>query len=291
MSNEPDFISQQTRESKRFYLNLDPPPDVQLAVVCGGVERTSPDYVVERSDFPFFGVELVAEGDGGLTLGQRTFRLTAGSTFAYGPGIPHRIVNRTQAGMRKYYLDLHGHDAKRILTDAGLLSGEPIVTGSIGEITDLWDSIEREAREGTELTPEICQLLSRVLLLKIKQRRLASGEQRIPKAYRTYESIRRHIENNYLRTTSIEQVAEECDVTPVYVSRLFKKYSSTGAYQFLLRLRMNHAAELLMHERLKVQDIARQMGFADPFQFSRAFKRVYGFAPSKLVNRDESKSR
>ncbi|MEM6472268.1 MAG: AraC family transcriptional regulator [Planctomycetota bacterium] len=291
MSTEPDFISQQTRESKRFYLNLDPSPGESLVVVCGGVERTSIDYIVERSDFPFFGVELVAEGNGSLTLGRRNFRIATGSVFAYGPGIPHRIENHTPSGMRKYFLDLHGEQAKTLLQDAGLLKNEPIVAGGIAELTDLWEGISREAREGTDFAPEICQLLSRLLLLKVKQRRLATGEQRIPKAYRTYESIRRHIEDNYLRTTSIEQVADECDITPVYISRLFKKYSTTGAYQFLLRLRMNHAAELLMHERLKVQDIAKRMGFADPFQFSRAFKRVYGFAPSKLVNRDESRTR
>ncbi|MEM0925524.1 MAG: AraC family transcriptional regulator [Planctomycetota bacterium] len=291
MSQEPDFISQQTTESKRFYLNLDPAPGDSLVVVCGGVERTSADYLIERSDFPFFGVELVAEGNGGLTLGHRSYQIAAGSVFAYGPGIAHRIENRTPAGMRKYFLDLHGEDAKALFAEAGLLRGEPIIAGGLAELTDLWDSIAREARDGTDLAPEICQLLSRLLLLKIRQRRLATGEQRIPRAYRTYEGIRRHIEQHYLRTTSIEQVADECDITPVYISRLFKKYSTTGAYQFLLRLRMNHAAELLMHERLKVQEIARRMGFADPFQFSRAFKRVYGFAPSKLSNRDETKTR
>ncbi|WP_182867108.1 AraC family transcriptional regulator [Rhodopirellula sp. JC639] len=290
MASDPDFISRQTRESKRFYLNLNPPPEERLSVVCGGVERMLPDYIVERSGFPYFGIELVTEGHGWLVLEGKRFRLSRGVAFAYGPGIQHRIENAPPGAMRKYYLDIAGSEAQSLVTAAGLLSGKPVITARVGELTELWDKIDREAGENTSFSADICQLITRILLLKIRQRRITTGEKSIPKSFQTYEHVRAFIEKHYLDLSTIEEVAQACEVTPIYVSRLFKKHASIGAYQFLIRLRMHHAAELLLHEQMKVKDVAEVMGFADPFQFSRAFKRVYGVAPSKLVSRHESSS-
>ncbi|TWU46247.1 HTH-type transcriptional activator Btr [Rubripirellula tenax] len=281
MSIEPAFISRQTVDARRFYLDLDPPLDAPLRVVCGGVERMREDYVVERSDFPYFGIELVTEGSGSLWLDDRHFSLGQGVTFAYGPGIPHRIENVSSPAMRKYYLDVVGTEAKQLLESAGLLSGRPVLIGRQIELTDLWDAIAGEAREHSAISVDVCQMLARILVLKIRQRRITDGKT-MPAAYNTYETIRRYIENNYLSVSSIEEVSKGCDVSSIYVSRLFKRYSETGAYQFLLRLRMNHAAEMLIENRLKVQEVADVMGFSDAFQFSRAFKRVYGVAPSRL---------
>ncbi|MHC4398993.1 MAG: hypothetical protein ACYTG0_04865 [Planctomycetota bacterium] len=48
----PEFFSPQIREARRFYLDLAPPPDTPLAVVCGGYESCAPDYAIHRSSFP-----------------------------------------------------------------------------------------------------------------------------------------------------------------------------------------------------------------------------------------------
>jgi AraC family transcriptional regulator, arabinose operon regulatory protein len=52
MAKEPDFVSRQTYDARRFYLDLQPSNSHPLTVVCGGVERMKNDYVVERVDFP-----------------------------------------------------------------------------------------------------------------------------------------------------------------------------------------------------------------------------------------------
>ena len=76
-------------ESQHFFLNLEPQRRATFEIVCGGVEQVRPDYHIERDDFPFYGIELVASGEGELTLGGASHPLSAGSLFAYGPGTPH----------------------------------------------------------------------------------------------------------------------------------------------------------------------------------------------------------
>jgi AraC-like DNA-binding protein len=45
---------------------------------------------------------------------------------------------------------------------------------------------------------------------------------------------------------------------------------------------MAHASELLATTQLPVKQIARRVGYDDPSQFSKAFKRTYGVSPSEL---------
>lgn len=281
-SEEPSFVSQQVTDARRFYLDLNPSRKAQFTVVCGGVERMRPEYIVSRKDFPYFAVELVTEGEGRLTLDGHKSILTAGSVFAYGPGVAHTIQNQSTHPMRKYYFDFWGRESASLLEATGLAIWKPLRISAIHELIDLFESLIREAREDTAIGHSICQSLARLLLLKIQQRSVPAGRN-VPRSLATYERIRRHVEQNFLTLQTVEDVAQASHITPMYVSRLFRRFGGTGAYQFLLRLRMNYAAELLLEDGLLVKQVAHKMGFADAFQFSRAFKRVHGVAPSQVL--------
>ena len=77
----------------------------------------------------------------------------------------------------------------------------------------------------------------------------------------------------------MDQVARECRVDPAYLCRLFRRYAHQSPYQFLLRLKMNLAAEQLQNPELLIKQVASQLGFSDPFHFSRAFKKIFGLSP------------
>lgn len=278
---EPEFVSKQTVEASHFYLDLDPDRASRFTVVCGGMERTSLDYVVERSNFPFWGLEFVEQGEGKLQLENEWFDLKRGTVFAYGPGVRHRIENRSKSGMRKYYLDMYGSDAKDLLLEANLLRGYPLQVRNVKELTDLFSIISTEGKDDQFRSRDIVSLMTRAMIIKIAQRK-STALKDSPKAFEVYEDIRQYMEDNFHDLTSIGEVAEQCGYTTVYVSRLFKRFSSRGAYQYLLRLRMNYAADLLFTHGMKVRDVAEKLQFADAFQFSRAFKRVYGVPPSQM---------
>lgn len=282
----PEFVSRQVTEARRFFLNLKPNRKSSLEVVCGGVERMRHDYVVARDDFPYFAVEFVAEGNGLLTINDGEHALSAGSVFAYGGNTPHTIRNVSDSGMRKYYLDFVGTQARRLIRDAGLLKTQnafqTVVIGGQHELVELFEMLIREGLEGGAHTADICASLTHLVLRKIRQRRL-TADTSLPASYSTFERIRRYIEEHFLDLQTAHDVAVACEVTPAYLSRLFGRFADDGAYHYLMRRKMNFAAGLLMNEGLLVKEAAFRMGFPDAFQFSRAFKRVYGIAPSLLT--------
>ena len=282
---EPAFVSKQVSELRRYYLDLNPATHVDLAVVCGGCERMRSDYLVERTTFPYQCIELVVEGAGNITLNGKRQRLSPGMIFAYGPGIAHTIRTDPRHPMRKYYLDFVGSQAAALIAATPLGSGGAVRVAEPMELVDIFEAIDREARGDDEvMARELCATYLRLLLLKIRSSALEHRGD-VPRAYHTYLSIRRHIEEHYGRLHTVEAVAADMHVTPMHVARLFTRFGRTGAYRFILRLRMNRAAELLIDDGLLVKDVADKLGFPDAFTFSRAFKRIHGVPPSAVGNR------
>ena len=80
----------------------------------------------------------------------------------------------------------------------------------------------------------------------------------------------------------LEQVARECHVDRAYLCRLFRRYDQQTPYRFLMRLKMNLAAERLQHPGVLVKQVAAQLGFDDPFHFSRTFKSMFGVSPQRF---------
>ncbi len=273
-------------ESQHFFLNLEPQPRAPFEIVCGGVEQVRPDYHIERDDFPFYGVELVASGEGELTLGGHKHPLSAGSLFAYGPGTPHQIRNSTSSGMRKYYLDLYGTQVAKPLRDAQLQTHQneftPIWVKGVHELTAVFDMLIHEANRQHPNAESICQVLTQLLFLKIQQLRLTDGSAP-SKAFTTFERICLYIDENFLALRSARDIAAQCRVTPIHLSRLFQRFSEIGSYQYLLHRKMRYAAGLLVDGNFQVKDVAERVGIPDPYQFSRTFKRVYGYPPSRLT--------
>lgn len=281
----PSFVSRQVTEAKRFFLNLSPDRRSALEVVCGGVEKVRPDYRVQREDFPFFAIELVAEGQGTLTTLGKQYPLTPGSVFAYGPGVAHTIQNKSENPMRKYYVDFVGARAQAVLREAGLMSSPkkfPLLTvGALHELCEVFEILIREGLNHAPQNHSISQTLVQLLSQKIGQLQFPAGRS-LPQAYATYERIRHYIDEHFLSLQTMQEVAQACDLTTVHLSRLFGRFSDCGAYHYLLRRKMNFAAGLLMNDGMLVKEVAKQLEFADAFQFSRAFKRVFGIPPSAL---------
>ena len=55
-------------------------------------------------------------------------------------------------------------------------------------------------------------------------------------------------------------------------------------YQHLMRLKMNAADQRFQSPNTSVKEVAFELGFGDPFLFSRTFKQIFGMPPSIFKN-------
>ncbi|GAA4340142.1 AraC family transcriptional regulator [Pigmentiphaga soli] len=85
---------------------------------------------------------------------------------------------------------------------------------------------------------------------------------------------------NYMRRIMLEDVANAVCLSPNYLSHLIKRELGKSFVDLLTGLRMEAAKPLLLDTRLRVSDIAEQIGFDDEAYFSRRFRQIEGRTPS-----------
>jgi AraC-like DNA-binding protein len=263
-------------------MDLKPPANVALAVVSGGREHCSPEYEIRRSSFPFRGIEFVAQGRGRVVFGGKSTGIHAGSVFSYGPRTGHEIHTDPQDPLVKYFVDFTGSRAAGLLKACGVPPGSVIQTSAPGEILELFEGLIRSGSHHTPFSGRIAALVLEQLLLKLAETSIPNGSAGSA-AFDTYRKCRQVIHDRWRELDTLGQIAAACHVDPAYVCRLFRRFDQQSPYQWLLRLKISHAAERLRDGQVTVAAMAGEMGFADPFHFSRVFKKVMGVAPSRFI--------
>ncbi len=130
------------------------------------------------------------------------------------------------------------------------------------------------AREKSMLV--LGELYSLAALLFSASEKLSSGDVIIKKATE-------YIYSNYSDPTlTVSAVAEQCFVSEIYLRKLFGKKLGIAPFKFITEVRMSRA-EGLARERIPVKEIAVSVGFSDIYQFSRAYKKYFGYPPSETI--------
>ncbi len=79
---------------------------------------------------------------------------------------------------------------------------------------------------------------------------------------------------------SMDQIAARLFISPNYLRSLFKQQMGESFVEYITRMRMERAKQLLDDITLKVYDIAALVGYGDQHYFSICFKKYYGLAPT-----------
>ncbi|TMN92512.1 AraC family transcriptional regulator [Pseudoalteromonas phenolica] len=94
------------------------------------------------------------------------------------------------------------------------------------------------------------------------------------------ERILKHLHNHYDDKLDVEQLASMANMSPSTFHRNFKQITASSPIQYVKKLRLSKAKELLQDQGLKVKQAAAQVGYESATQFSREFTRYFGLSPS-----------
>lgn len=97
------------------------------------------------------------------------------------------------------------------------------------------------------------------------------------------------IHKNYGSSIEVEQLAALVNMSPSSFHRYFKQVTACSPIQYLKKIRLNKARELLQQQGFKVKDAALNVGYESAAQFSREFKRYFKQNPgesTKTINHE-----
>ncbi|GAA0540504.1 helix-turn-helix domain-containing protein [Chitinophaga japonensis] len=97
----------------------------------------------------------------------------------------------------------------------------------------------------------------------------------------TIERAKAYITANFAQDISLMEIAAHCFVSPFHFSRIFKTFTSCTPHQFLLSIRLQHAAMVLRDTSVPVADAAFSSGFNSIEYFTAAFRQQYRCPPAR----------
>lgn len=206
-------------------------------------------------------------------------RLRPGEVIVWAPGA--RQFYRNRAGLRHSWIHCHGSLIDDLMRRCGVTTGAAIAPGSAALCDRALDALRCELlnpRPDEDITA--CIMQAWLLALARNQRR-----DHAPAPPAPYAAIRTQIDNGFAEQLHLDSLAARAGVSVQHFGRTYRALFGESPIAYQLRLRLEHAAWLLRDVERSISAIADDVGYADLYQFSRAFARRYGCSPRRWRQR------
>jgi AraC family transcriptional regulator len=215
-------------------------------------------------------VSLMLEGQYRETAGLSHFGYQPFSCIYHPPGMDHRD-EIGQAGVTLLTLEF-----KPELFDAmdfATVNLRPIIDLSgrrpAWELMDLYRRISSTAANDLDIE-------SRAVALAFSIVKFSSGT---PRDLRSLQRAREYIHAHFSENLTLAQVARAAGVHPVYLGQIFRQEFGETLGEYLNRIRVRAAAEMLANSDLPLSAVAVDLGFYDQSHFTRVFRQLTGATP------------
>ncbi|MDD7984280.1 AraC family transcriptional regulator [Lentisphaera marina] len=88
-----------------------------------------------------------------------------------------------------------------------------------------------------------------------------------------------YMENNYMKSFSVEKCADLSHLSVRQFERKFKKTFLTSPQDYIMKTRIQHACNYLLKSKMGIAEVALKVGFYDQSVFTRQFKKQQGLTP------------
>lgn len=128
--------------------------------------------------------------------------------------------------------------------------------------------------------------LTQLILLTIREKNQEINVNETAKS-KVSKEISEYFHNHFSEKISLEQIAKNMYLSPFYISKIFKEEIGDTPINYLIKIRLEHAKELLLsHPNLSVKEISAIVGYDDAYYFSKIFKKYYEYSPAEFKKRN-----
>lgn len=91
-----------------------------------------------------------------------------------------------------------------------------------------------------------------------------------------------YVEKHYGEKLTLQETADHIHISKNYLSAIFKKEYGLSFQDYLIKFRMEKAAQLLLSSSMRVSEVCEKVGYGDIFYFDRSFKRYFNQSPKEF---------
>ncbi|MFW5830471.1 MAG: AraC family transcriptional regulator [Planctomycetota bacterium] len=251
---------------------------VRIGVEKVSRERWRPDFRIRGGSRPNWPLLLFRSGRLRLRYDDGDWQAVGpGQLCILAPGREQELLQTDTGGVSCFRVSLAGPDVPRLLrrhlgADHGLWPAPTAALEQVAAMLRLLGSVG-EAPPVPDLLLAHVQVLLRYCA--------AAGSPGWSAAAEHGATLRAALAGSCFRHDPVQAAAAACGVSQAHFSRRYRRLCGESPSGTVARLRCQEAQELLGDPAIGLSAIAQQLGYADVFSFSKAFRRWTGMAPSQ----------
>lgn len=229
-------------------------------------------------------LHFVSDGKGIFQCHGKTYELSRGDVFLIKPDTEVFYRADEHNPWSYMWVGFNGIKALSYLEAAGL-EGEQ-VTSKCENTPLIFSFIQqmimyRHLTLANELKREaaLLQIFS-VLIEEYKD--TLPKEERYDYPYQIYvDQAVDYIQHNYKSNIKITELAFYIGIDRSYLTNIFKSVTKLSPQEYLMQYRMEQAKKLLKGSKMKISEVAEEVGYSDQLAFSKMFKKLEKMSPSE----------
>jgi AraC-like DNA-binding protein len=244
------------------------------------------------------GLCIVVQGHKIGFLGGRKFRYDANHYLVTSVTMPFECETfaSPEEPLRGLYIDIDMGQLRDLIGRVDLQAeigngGERTLPRGIGPATMDEDMLDATTRLVKCLQSETeSQILGPGLVREILYRALCGTQAPVLYSLAMHSGtfsqmarVLRTMQSDYARKLDVDQLANTAHLSVSAFHRAFKEITSDSPMQYLKKIRLSKAKDLMVQESLKAYMAADKVGYESPSQFSREFKRHFGQSPAEMT--------
>lgn len=233
------------------------------------------NHVMERSTPSDFILLYCTSGHGTVTINHIKYSLKTGDLVCLRPQIHHQYQSSNDTPWTLYWCHIRGSNALAF-TDI-LQAQTPRQIGVTQSIIQLFTPILMTSR--SKITDAKLITLTQHIKLLLTSLADETHKKESDEGILAFET---YLLDNLSQPLSLADMADYVDLPVGRFCRIFKQHFNETPKHYFNKMKINHAVLLLQQTELSIRDIGRDIGFEDPYHFSRLFKQIIGCSPKKF---------
>lgn len=100
--------------------------------------------------------------------------------------------------------------------------------------------------------------------------------------------IREYVDQHFTEGLTLQSIAEHFRLNAAYLSHIFKQENGTGLVEYINKVRITHAKQLILKDKWRIYEVSALAGFDNVTYFNTLFKRLVGITPGEFLRRNKN---
>lgn len=242
-------------------------------------------------DHEFSQISVILSGKGKYLIDDKLYDVEAGDVLFFDPKVRHHnVVTNPREPIVEFFAgfsDIHFTNMDENTIDFGtypkIMHMTPKMNREVTKVCYEMIAEQESGQPGKEFMVKAYMIQLLVQLVRNLEKKEQYPQVQELESYNRSYAVKRiinYLTENYDQRISLEQIAHNMYLSPVYISKIFKEETGESPINYLIKIRLERAKEFLqVNNNESIKWIAKQVGYDDVYHFSKLFKKYYGISP------------